>query len=89
MEHLKEKKQCLEDIQNQEEILKTGSVEPKPGTSRKKKPIYKGAQRPWEGGSSDEAYSSTKGDGGEQQTLGQQSSGTVACVASGFCGSTS
>lgn len=40
------------------------------------------------GGSSDEAYSSTKGDGGEQQTLGQQSSGTVACVASGFCGST-
>lgn len=49
MEHLKEKKQCLEDIQNQEEILKTGSVEPKPGSSRKKKPIYKGAQRPWEG----------------------------------------
>lgn len=41
MEHLKEKKQCLEDIQNQEEILKTGSVEPKPGTSRKKNPFTK------------------------------------------------
>lgn len=56
--------------------------------SRKQNAIYKGAQRPWERGSLDEAYSTTKGDGAEQQILDQQSSGTVACTASGFCGST-
>lgn len=55
---------------------------------QKRSPIYKGTQQPWEGKSMEDAYSSTEGGRGEQQTLGQQSSGTMICTVSGFCGST-